>query len=294
MINEYNLKINKAIDYIEKSDDLSELNLEILSREANLSKFHFHRVFQSVMNETLNNYINRIKLEKAIFMILYNKDLSITEIVHKIGFSSSSNFNKLFKRTYNFKPSDLRKNEFDKALLKGKQIKKTTIIPDNIDYNDVRIIKLPRIRVAYYRTHSGYNSDNIASNFNKIITWAGSNNLINQQTLFLGIPYDDNEISPVIKCRYDSAVSIPDKIKCPPDINEMIIEEGWYAARDTSCLQEEIEASWDRYYKNYLLKNNVAADDRPYIDIFNFDDHNSGSDNTGKLKLIHCIPIIKK
>ena len=65
---EYILRINKAVDYIEKNLD-NELSLEKISSAANFSKFHFHRIFAAFTRETLNNYIKRRRLEKEKYVL---------------------------------------------------------------------------------------------------------------------------------------------------------------------------------------------------------------------------------
>ncbi len=85
---EYISRINRVQDYIDKNIS-SKLTLEELASVANFSKFHFHRIFVALIEETLNCYIHRIKLEKAAPLLAINPDLPITEILLDCGFSSS-------------------------------------------------------------------------------------------------------------------------------------------------------------------------------------------------------------
>ena len=39
-----------------------------VARAAGLSPFHFHRVFQAMVGETLAEFVKRLRLEKALFM----------------------------------------------------------------------------------------------------------------------------------------------------------------------------------------------------------------------------------
>ena len=81
------------------------LNLERVAREAGFSPFHFHRVFQSVIGETLNEFVRRQRLERAMFLMSHDKERSLTEIALDCGFSSSSNFSRTFKQRYGVPPS---------------------------------------------------------------------------------------------------------------------------------------------------------------------------------------------
>ena len=68
---EYAFRINRVIDYIEANIDV-DLSLETLSGIANFSKFHFHRIFRAMVGETLNQFIQRIRLEKAAAQLIFN------------------------------------------------------------------------------------------------------------------------------------------------------------------------------------------------------------------------------
>ena len=60
--NEYRMRINRTIDYI-RAHYAEDLSLEKLASIACFSKFHFHRLFRAVVGETLNDYVQRIRLE---------------------------------------------------------------------------------------------------------------------------------------------------------------------------------------------------------------------------------------
>jgi AraC family transcriptional regulator len=58
---DYRQRINRVIDYIESHLD-ENLTLETLAYIACFSKFHFHRIFQSVTGERLSECIQRLRL----------------------------------------------------------------------------------------------------------------------------------------------------------------------------------------------------------------------------------------
>ena len=59
---EYYKSVNKALDYI--NDHLNEnITLETLSGIANVSPYHFHRIFKAVIGENMSQYIQRLRLE---------------------------------------------------------------------------------------------------------------------------------------------------------------------------------------------------------------------------------------
>jgi len=64
------------LDYIEKN--LSEkLTLEKLAGIANFSAYHFHRLFKAFVGETLFQFIQRVRLERAADVLVnHPKNLS--------------------------------------------------------------------------------------------------------------------------------------------------------------------------------------------------------------------------
>ncbi len=69
---EYIHRINKVIDYIEAHID-GDLSLEILADVASFSPFHFHRIFSAFVGETLNDFIKRLRIEKAASLLINNE-----------------------------------------------------------------------------------------------------------------------------------------------------------------------------------------------------------------------------
>ncbi len=60
--NDYEKAVNKVIDYI--NHHLFETpGIQTLAEVANISGFHFHRIFKVIIGENIGEYINRIRLE---------------------------------------------------------------------------------------------------------------------------------------------------------------------------------------------------------------------------------------
>ena len=96
---EYVARINRVVDYIE-SHLTEELSLEVLAKVACFSSFHFHRIFAAVTGETLNNFVRRLRVEKAAGQLLANPGKSVTEVALDCGFSGSSAFARVFKESF--------------------------------------------------------------------------------------------------------------------------------------------------------------------------------------------------
>ena len=85
------------------------MKLGELAQVACFSEFHFHRIFGAVSSETLNNFTNRLRLEKAARLLRYSEQ-SLTDIALDCGFSSSATFSRAFRSGYDTSPSQFRKS----------------------------------------------------------------------------------------------------------------------------------------------------------------------------------------
>jgi AraC family transcriptional regulator len=116
---EYVARINRVIDYIDKHID-EELRLEVLANVANFSRFHFHRIFGAMVGETLNQFIQRVRVERAAMQLVSFPKKSITDIAFDCGFSGSASFARAFRENFKMSPSQwrLEKSSRDSKICK--------------------------------------------------------------------------------------------------------------------------------------------------------------------------------
>ena len=107
---DYLSRINSVILYIEKNLD-SVLDLETISRHANFSPFHFHRIFTALIGETPADYILRIRTEKAARLLQEDKTIPIVEIAYRCGFTNQTSFSRAFRKYFSTTAHEFRKQE---------------------------------------------------------------------------------------------------------------------------------------------------------------------------------------
>jgi AraC-like DNA-binding protein len=106
----YTRLINKAEDYIERNLKES-ICLADLAKNANLSDYHFHRMFKKYSSETVNEFVTRFKLERAAILLYVHPTISITDIAMDYGYSDSSTFSRTFKRHFGVSPIEYKKQQ---------------------------------------------------------------------------------------------------------------------------------------------------------------------------------------
>ena len=107
MNKEYKVRIDRVIRYIE-ANLTNKISLTEVAKVSYFSAYHFHRIFSAIMGETVNDYIVRQRLEKAINLLIFQTELSVTQVALDSGFSSSANFSKAVKLHFGFSPSEIR------------------------------------------------------------------------------------------------------------------------------------------------------------------------------------------
>ena len=83
------------------------LDLEQISQQAFLSRFHFHRLFTRIYRKTPHQYLTLLRLQKAK-TLLEKEGISITEVCNSIGFESLSSFSILFRKESGYAPQYYR------------------------------------------------------------------------------------------------------------------------------------------------------------------------------------------
>src|ERR1041385_8846599 len=89
-------RVNRGIDHIVRNVS-APLRLEAVAEAAGFSPVHFHRVFKSLLGETLSQFVKRLRLERALYVMSHAPDRSLTDVALDCGFSSSSDFSRSFR-----------------------------------------------------------------------------------------------------------------------------------------------------------------------------------------------------
>lgn len=206
-------RVNLAIDHILRH--LGEpLRLSDLSRAALLSPFHFHRVFQGMIGETPAEFVKRLRLEKALFMMSHGRRSSLTTIALDCGFSSSSDFSRCFKQRFGAPPRKFDVQAWRESHGAGLEAMVYASanrlhldrLPaeQNPDGFKVRIRDLPGRTVAYIRVRDPYRGGGVVGAVQRLMKWAERHSLADGQ--WLGYQWDNPEIVPLEDCQYHVAV----------------------------------------------------------------------------------------
>lgn len=85
-----------------------DITLETLANKIFISRNYLNKIFKKTTGETFMNYLIRVRMEKAEFLLLQGKWM-IYEVAEQVGYSIPSYFSTVFKKHTGKNPSDLIK-----------------------------------------------------------------------------------------------------------------------------------------------------------------------------------------
>ena len=229
----YRQRILKVLLHIQERLD-EPLTLEELAGVACFSPFHFHRVFRGLVGESVMEHIRRLRLERAASRLAAGGK-NILGIALDAGYETHESFTRAFQAMFGEPPSAYRRRRAARfaSAPSGVHFEPTrglrTFQPRTRGGKamKVRIEKVKPRRVAFVRHIGPYEKCGPA--WSKLCSWAGPKGLLGPASLCIGVSYDDPEVTPPEKIRYDACVTVGEGVKAEGEIGVQTIPGGEYA-----------------------------------------------------------------
>lgn len=252
---DYKHRINRVFEFIDENLE-SDLSLNVISKIASFSPFHFHRVFKFITGETLNEYVTRKRIEKSALDLLH-KDIKTTEIAHKYGFSDNSSYSRTFKKYFGVSPTEFKKQNPNRhSKIRQLNSKNGQEYPDNEKYiciinnlkkwtemnAEIQIKEIPELSLAGV-THVGVHG--IENAFEKLTKWAIPKGLLRNPEAKMGrIFFDSFKVTSPNKVRMSIFLVTNEPFKAEGEISELTINKGKCIVGRFEIKPHEFEKSW--------------------------------------------------
>jgi AraC family transcriptional regulator len=293
---EYIARVNRVIDYIEANIS-KDLSLKELADVAHFSPYHFHRIFRAMVGETLNDFIQRVRIERAASKLVQNPKQTVTQIAFECGFSSSSAFAREFRRVFGMSASSWRArgnldcSKYSQTESKDSQAvgnigqdavvslqytqginqlwrvnMKTSGIQTNVEVKD-----MPEMHIAYVRHIGPYagNQELFGSLFNKLCTWAGPRGLLRfPETKMLTVYRDNPEITDENRLRVDACITVPADTQVDGEVGKAVIPAGRYAVAHFEITPDQYGNAWNALYGGWLPDSGYQPADGPCYELY--------------------------
>ncbi|MBA3721658.1 MAG: AraC family transcriptional regulator [Parachlamydiaceae bacterium] len=260
---DYVKRILKVLIYIE--DHIEEdLSLDILAKVACQSSFHFHRIFQAVIGETVHQYVRRLRLERAAGKLLYTKQ-PVTEIALDANYDTPSAFTRAFKQCMGNSPRNYRVLNKEVNAMKNKIKDLQMIKPDKIE-------KISDLNLFFIRRFGNYvTSSKIA--WDEMIDFIKDNQIDKSKLRYFSISHDDPQVTSEDNLRFDACIQTSQRIQEKGEVSRQLLKGGKYAVFTLHGPHNNLQEMFDRIFLKWLPDSKDGFDDtRPvFCEHFNLD-----------------------
>lgn len=293
--------INRVIDYIENNIS-NNIELETLAAVANLSKYHFLRVFKSLLGETPMQFILRLRLEKIAAVLISKPTDSISGICYEFGFANSTMFSKNFRKQFGISATEWRKrkNSNQSKVIRNQRItsressmyfcqqSRSIKWRTNMKQNkSIEIKDIQSFPVAYVRHVGTYklSYEQYETLWAKLFSWAAPKDYLSQSNMKSLIVYhDDPSLTAQEKQRMSFCISVPENAKTDGEIGKMIIEGGKYVVAQFELTSQEFPLAWE-FIMNWFPTSGLEPENKPSFELYPEQPQN------GIFKVEICIPV---
>lgn len=199
--------IDTVVNY---GDDAARaaLSVQQLADEAGLSRFHLQRLFKRDTGSTIRHYLQDALLGNAAVRVRFSRE-SLLSIALTLGFGSQQAFTRAFTRRWGVPPGELRNRALE-VTASYPQLLAGDTIPVRIVQARARTLWAVRYVGAYPQVPRHW------QDFHARLLLAG----LPRQGPFLGMVYDDPQLTPPEQIRYACAIEAP---------AEGVPPHGWYS-----------------------------------------------------------------
>jgi len=203
------------------------LDLDRLAGVAAFSPYHFHRVWKGMVGEPLDAYVRRLRLERAATR-LKTTDRPIVDLALEAGYSTHEAFTRAFRAGFGRSPSEFRRDHAgEQAASHGRDTPKFEPRTPDEPRLEVVVRDLEPMRVAFSRHIGPYGG--CGATWERLLTWAGSEGLVGQDTRFIGMCHDDPEITAPDRVRYDACITVDRDVTPAGELGVQTVAGGPYA-----------------------------------------------------------------
>lgn len=258
--------IRTAIDYIE--DNLkNSISLEDIAKMVGYSMYHFHRIFQSYVKESVSEYIRRRRLTKAACDLLYTNS-RIIDIALEYQFETQESFTRAFKKMFQVTPGVYRKQQ-KRVLIREKQ----RLTGQNLLYIYGGVIMNPRIVVKDEFSVVGLTCSTTLSESKVPLLWEEFHTRVREiknrvaPNVMMGISeFSMNHINE--EFTYMACVPVKDITTIPKKMVSKIIPKREYVVVTHKGKLEDLGQAFDYIYGSWLPKSGYDLEEADDFEIY--------------------------
>ena len=268
----YEERLLRVLVFIQQNLD-EPMPLEELARVAHFSPYHFHRIFRGMVGESLKEHIRRLRLERAA-QRLKHTDRSVLEIALEAGFQTHESFTRAFGALLGCSPSQFRSNNtvaftapgvhFHNGVIETQSLKSQ--LPSGVASMEVKIERMEPLRVAFVRHVGPYND--VGQAWETLCMKLGRKGLIGPDSRFVGVCYDDPEVTAPEKIRYDACVTVGEDFTPEGEVGVQMLAGGEFAVVTHSGPYENLNQTYAALFGQWLPHSGRELRSEPSLEFY--------------------------
>lgn len=279
-LQDYKERMTRVLLHIQRHLD-DELPLDELAKVAAFSPYHFHRIFRGMTGESVKEHVRRLRLERAAMRLKYS-DTPVTSIAFEAGYETHEAFTRAFKAKQGLSPSAFRSSSGNFPPLdtpmrvhyrEGTNIKNFEPVEPGGENMEATIKKLNPLRVAFVRHIGPYNECGAA--WDKLCARLGKQGRLGPDTRYIGMSYDDPDVTPSDKIRYDACATVDEDFEAQGDIGVAVIEAGEYAFTTHLGPYEKLSETYAKLMGQEIPKMGRECRHAPSLEFYLTDPENT-------------------
>lgn len=97
--------LEKFVGLVDENIDNSDFSIEKICLELSIGRTNLYKKIRSLTGQSMGEFIRGLRLKKAA-KILITEDVSISEVLYRVGINSNSYFTKSFKAQFGMTPTE--------------------------------------------------------------------------------------------------------------------------------------------------------------------------------------------
>jgi AraC family transcriptional regulator len=272
-LQDYKARLLRVLVHIQTHLD-APIALDTLARVACFSPFHFHHVFRGMIGESVKDHVRRLRLERAAVQLKLGSS-PVTQIAFDAGYESHEAFTRAFKSAYGIAPSHFRAQHQPRLFITARsqvhwnpttKLRRFKSTPISSRGMKVEIKSLPSLRVAFMRHFGPYTE--VHTVWDELLMQLGKEGLLGGESLFLGIPHDDPEITPAEKLRYDACATVDSTFAPRGLIGVQEIAGGEYAVTTHLGPYDQMGRTYAKIFGQWLPRSGRELRDAPCFESY--------------------------
>jgi AraC family transcriptional regulator len=268
----YKERILSVLIFIQKNLD-EELPLEEYARVAHFSPYHFHRVFRGMVGESLQEHIRRLRLERAAARLKHG-DRSVLEIALEAGYETHEAFTRAFKALSGVSPSQFRRERATPLCVptantihyqNGQPLTSLELFVGDTTM-EVKIERLEPLYVAFVRHVGPYHQ--VGQAWEKICMELGREGRLGAGARFVGVCYDDPEVTAPEKIRYDACVTVDSDFQPRNDVGVQTLGGGEYAVTTHLGPYDNLNQTYVQLFGQWLPTSGRESRSEPSLEFY--------------------------